>query len=121
MYLPLMIKVKNHSQAEYVANEIHKTLMKEFNIENIFLFTIGQKPITRNRQKQIIDRLNNEFKCVHKTTLEISTYKPNNFGTYEFNEPKINTTDIKVISIGSIDWNKQHQYTVLIMKTINEE
>ena len=121
MYLPLMIKVKNHSQGEYVANELYKTLMKEYNIENIFLFKIGQKPLRDNEELRIIERLNNEFKFAHKTTLEINTYKPNDFGNYNFNNPKINLTDIKVVSVGNIRWNKQFEYTVLITKTINEE
>ena len=117
MYLPLMIKVKNHSQGEYVANELYKTLMKEYNIENIFLFKIGQKPLRDNEELRIIERLNNEFKFAHKTTLEINTYKPNDFGNYNFNNPKINLTDIKVVSVGNIRWNKQFEYTVLITKT----
>lgn len=121
MYLPLIVKVKNHSQAEYVANELHRTLMKEYNIENIFLFKIGQKPLRDNEESQIIERLNSEFKSAFKTTLEINTYKPNDFGDYNFDKPKIDLTDIKVVSVGSIDWNKQFEYTVLITKTINEE
>ena len=121
MYLPLLVRVKNRSQAEQIANKIFKTLSSEYNIENIFLFNVGEKPLSKDSINDVIEYINRTYCDASKTRLEINTYTPNYLQEYDFENPIITNVDIPVISVGSINWIGQHEYIVKIFKTTMEK
>lgn len=120
-YVPILVKVRHQSQAIHIMNKIANTLRTNYGITNFNLLRIDETPLSKERFDLIIERLNNEYKGRHKSKLEIVTHIPDEFGNYNYEEPKITEIDIKVIKLTDVSWLNQTDYTVLIKRTTPEE
>jgi hypothetical protein len=121
LYLPILVQVKHQSQAIKIMNIVANTLRKEYGIDKFRLLRIDENPLSKERFDLIIERLNNEYRGRHKSKLEIVTHIPDNFGNYNFDEPKITEIDIKIIKLTDVSWINKTDYTVLIRRTTSNE
>jgi len=120
-YLPVITQVKDLEQAVIIMNMITDKLRDEYGITKFRTMRIDKNPMSEERFKLTLEKLNNEYENTKKAKLEILTYSPDNLGNYNYDEPKITEVDIKVIELTKLSWIGQTDYMVLVRKTINED